>query len=511
MKKIHWWWLGLSFILTACLRMAVVNHGNFPFWFDPGRDAVVSREILEKHDLKIQGPTASGTQDTVYHGVLYFYLIGPLYTWFGGDPQQVISALAILSAVTVLAVYGLARDISGDKNVGILAAFLYAFSYDGMRGGTWLSNPMIASVSLPFFFWLLWRVMFLGKAKEWPWLTLAMAISTQSVIYFGYQWLLVGAVAWWRYSQVGKKFLTGWSAKKIWLGLVIYGLGISSMLLAQLKAWRDGIFTVAKLAEFASATSGEGINALTGTLILYANKTIQSLLPTFPVGAVLLLIVLLIFVWRQAQLVKVFWLVVFSSPLWLLAWHFRNMNQSMIGLEAMSCVVLAGWLKPVSQFKVGGKTLAGLLFLIFIFSQSQIMRTERLKRTSVYFVPQGAYFHDQLAAIDYSYQIAAGQPFSLSTLTNPYGYNTLWSYLYSWYGQQKYGYQPQWFGPDQTGIFGGDLLARTASPSAIHVSLYEPTEGIPDHLIQQFSLDQNREAGTVSATQKFGTLRVEVR
>ncbi len=506
-----WLPLVMVMILTMALRIYAVSNGNFPFWFDPGRDAIISREILEKRDLKIQGPNASGTHDTVYHGVLHYYLVGPLYTWFGGNPQLVAYALALISSLTILAVYGLTVDLTQDKRIGWWAAFLYAVSYDGVRAGTWISNPFIASITIPFFFWLLWRIMFAGRTKEWPWLTLTMALTTQSVIFFGLQWLVVAAVAWWQFSQLGQKFIVKWKWPNLLLGLMVYFLGISSMVLAQFKAWKDGIFTIAKLGEFAGTTSGEGLNAVLGTVILYVNKTIQSLLPTYPVASVLLVLLLIFLLKQQKKDIRVFLLAVFTSPLWLLSWHFRNMNHSLIGLEAIVTVVFAIGLNTIAKIKTGGKFLAWLLTLVFLTSQWQLLQIERIERATVYYLPQGAYFHDQLAAIDFTYQQAAGQPFSLSTITNPYGYNTLWSYLYNWYGQSKYGYLPQWYGPDQAGLFGGDLLARTASPSTIHVSIYEPPEGIPDYLVHQFTIDQNMAAGTVSATRNFGTLKVEVR
>jgi hypothetical protein len=264
------------------------------------------------------------------------------------------------------------------------------------------------------------------------------------------------------------------------------------------------------LGEFAGSTSGEGVSAITGTLILFINKIIQMLLPTYPVAAIILAGVLLMCVAKQNKNVKTFWLLVFTAPLWLLAWHFRNMNHSLLGLETMACVLLANWLITMAKTKISQAVAVGILILFFM-SQFSEYQLEKNRRSTVYYLPQGSFFHDQLAAIDYSYQIAAGQPFSISSITNPYGYNTLWSYLYNWYGQKKYGYQPLWFGPDQTGLFGGDLLTKTASPSAVHISIYEPAQGIPDYLIKQFSLDQNREAGTVSAAQNFGSILVETR
>src|SRR3989344_7337678 len=101
------------YVLSVVIRIWSVSGGHFQFWFDVGRDAIISREILENGDLKIQGPTASGTDDSVYHGVLYYYLIGPLFTLFQGDPQWVLYAVIVLSSTAIFPVYALAKSLGG--------------------------------------------------------------------------------------------------------------------------------------------------------------------------------------------------------------------------------------------------------------------------------------------------------------------------------------------------------------------------------------------------------------
>jgi hypothetical protein len=114
-----------------------------------------------------------------------------------------------------------------------------------------------------------------------------------------------------------------------------------------------------------------------------------------------------------------------------------------------------------------------------------------------------------LQLIDYVYQQAQGQPFSLSTLTTPYGFNTTWSYLFNWYGQGRYGYQPVWYGPDQAGIAAGNLLLSTDQPLPFHVAIYESPIGIDPWLRDTFATEQGK-ISSVSTQTTFGSLMVEM-
>ena len=105
-------YLLLLFLLTFLVRLFLIENNSFIFRWDQARDATLSRKIIEEHDLKIQGPSASGTQDQIYHGVLYYYLIAPLYTFSGGDPRLVIFVLSFLFSTSVIPVYFLTKSFS---------------------------------------------------------------------------------------------------------------------------------------------------------------------------------------------------------------------------------------------------------------------------------------------------------------------------------------------------------------------------------------------------------------
>lgn len=117
-------------------------------------------------------------------------------------------------------------------------------------------------------------------------------------------------------------------------------------------------------------------------------------------------------------------------------------------------------------------------------------------------------YADQKLLIDKTYQLAAGTPFSIATLTNPYGVNVTWAYLYDYLGNQNYGYEPTYFGFDQTGWVGADLLRRVEQPENKHFAIVEPDTGLNDVFIKKFMEEQQAFAGTPSASYKFGSLEL---
>ena len=67
--------LGLA-IFGLFLRVIFLKNGALIFGYDQARDAFSALEIAHGH-LKILGPSASAPG--LFHGVLYYYLLAPIY------------------------------------------------------------------------------------------------------------------------------------------------------------------------------------------------------------------------------------------------------------------------------------------------------------------------------------------------------------------------------------------------------------------------------------------------
>lgn len=96
-------------LVTMGVRLWFISDHYFNFFFDQSRDAIAATRIAHG-DLAIYGPSASGTQDTIYHGVIWYYFLAPFYA-FTADPQLAVSALAIFSSLYLVVIYHLTRKL----------------------------------------------------------------------------------------------------------------------------------------------------------------------------------------------------------------------------------------------------------------------------------------------------------------------------------------------------------------------------------------------------------------
>lgn len=86
----------IIFLLAFILRIYSISDNRVFFYFDQARDAVISTSIIDNKDFKLMGPSVSGTNDSLYHGVLYYYLIAPVYALSHGSPFFVSVYLSAL-------------------------------------------------------------------------------------------------------------------------------------------------------------------------------------------------------------------------------------------------------------------------------------------------------------------------------------------------------------------------------------------------------------------------------
>ncbi len=496
-------------VLAFAVRLAVISNNDVHFFYDQARDAAVSRSIFEKGDIKIQGPSASGSNDILYHGVFYYYLIGLLYTLFGGSPYWVAVALSFLNSLTVIPVFLLAQKITGRTLVGILASFMFAVFGQPVHAGVWISNPALVPIILSVFFYLYWRVVFEQAYNRIPLLFLFLGLANQAFLYTVYLWvaMFVGAVI---ILRRRKEFpVPSWP---VLLGVVFYVLTIATMILTEVRILRSGLFSGRDLQDF-SERSLFWADKLKVISRVYYELISLPLLPwdIYQIfAAALFLISLGAFLWYAAKQAKYFVAIIMLSPLVVELLQPRSESHSLLGVSLLVYIVVSFALVTIWQ-SVAGRIITVALLSVLLYINVQFLLLRKAEGVSIFVIQKEATLRDQLALIDYTYQQANKQPFTFSTYTNPYEINTTWAYLYSWYGKKTYGYVPEFYGANQDGRAGGDLLPQTEKYSDRHFSIYEPFEGLVGGLNNDFSRIQRLQVRPTTARKNFRKLLVEER
>lgn len=497
-------------ILGLFIRFYSISGHSINMWYDQTRDLQTVREMITNRDLKIQGPSASGTNDTIYHGVFYYYLIAPA-VWIGqGSPVVVSYYLATIGSTSILIAYALIRTVFRSRAAGLVTAFFFAIGLVPTHYSTWLSNPHILLPATGAFYYFLGKICY-DKAARWEYIGLGLTLGL--AIHGGiFQLYLLGPLA---LALLHKT----WHAKRgqtlpvIDLGIAIatFLLTISPIILTHLLLIKRGILTPETL-QMMSSTPLALTQVLGGTVELYA-KTMHTILTPGSAALVFILVATTALAsWSKLTAHQRTWsAIVITAPLWLLLVQFRTSSHMLIGIEYLVYGLVALTLTSWWRQHLLGKLLTMFIMLLIIIPNISMIANWKAHQHHYGVIQKGTSLKEQLAAIDATYLEAAGAPFSISTLTSPYNINITWGYLYDWYGKQKYGYLPTFVGSAQVGVIGASLLPHAEQARPVHFTFFEPDTALPAAIIENFTHAQDQLISTPSAEYSFGSLRVQRR
>lgn len=484
------------------LRLWYINDGNLLFVYDQARDAKVSRQILEQADFKIFGPTASGSKDQLYHGVLYYYLIGPLYTLFHGNPQLVASGVALLISSSILISYCFAFDYTKNQIIAYLIAGFSAVSVSSVTSSGWLSNPVFLLVTVPWFHYCLLKTIQQPTYKSYFMTVILAGLCTQFSLFSSYMWIIIAISLTY---HVSKQRLVLSIKHMGWLSLTAF-LTIGSMLIAELLQYQRGILT------FRSIGSGVGFqtdvvavfDTIKKILLIHLNESFLPSLPIISVVVGILGIGMAITVADRKR--RLFILLTALGPALFFSVQARGNYHLLLGYQPIFLTLILHGLQHMKKDWLSKYALP--LLVLMIGSQLILVYHSKASRNSAYVVQKDILLKDQLRLIDFTYHQAKGQPFSISTLTVPFMYNTTWDYLYSWYGIKEYGYLPSFKGRDQGAQFGIHLNP-TLDYSPLHYVIIEPTINLSMQKISELvPLDEIFPTASPSSSLYFGGIEL---
>jgi hypothetical protein len=116
----------------------------------------------------------------------------------------------------------------------------------------------------------------------------------------------------------------------------------------------------------------------------------------------------------------------------------------------------------------------------------------------------GAILSRQIAVMEYTYQKANSEPFSIDTVTNPLYINAVWAWNYDWYSQNK-SLKPTWLGGDQLSPY--NTLDKATGKEKYLFLIIDETFRIPD-LYTQKAIVSISEKGKLIEEKSFNGLRV---
>ena len=492
--------LFLIFVLALVIRF-LFFPANVYFGFDQARDAFESFSIYKNLDFKIIGPSTANP--TLFHGPLYWYLIGPFYLLGKGNPVFPAAFLLILNALGVFLIYLTGKTLFNER-VGLISAFLYAVSFEQTQYAMYFGNPAPAVLTIILFYLGLALFLFKGNWKGIALSLFALGLSIQFEFFLFY----LTAVFVFLMVVFGRKKINALGAKEIILSATALIISLSTFILAEIKF---GFRTTKSLLGVVGSIGGnynfqKAANVLVKRMVLEVNDnifsfgaTVEALVLTALLGFSLYLLVK-----RAKDYQKIgFVLTWFLASNLLFMFGIPSLYYSNIGVSAGLIILVAYYLSRVWDKK---RILGlGALFLVLVSNLVLIARQNPKGIINDIYVQEGMLLGRLKSAIDYIYRESEGKPIVVSASTMPLYINTTWAYLFNWYGKEKYGHLPYWAGKVADGYPGNLPAWKSQEKEYVSFSIIEPTRGVEQRFIDEF-LEEQKQYGEVLKQEVYGDL-----
>ncbi|QQS38654.1 hypothetical protein IPM62_04705 [Candidatus Woesebacteria bacterium] len=509
MKKTTLFLLSTIFIFAYVLRVWYLPQKSLTFGYDQARDALQAQNIITG-DFKIQGPPAS--TPGMHHGVFWFYYLVPPNLISGGNPVASAYWNAIFNSAVVFIVYIFAANITKNEKAGILAAFLYAISFEATQYSSWLSNPTIGIWTAPLCYLGLWLWITHNIKNKYylayPVMTaIGLGLSIQANIFLLYH--IVPLFIWLNFAR--KKI----SVKSMVYFLIPLTLTLSSFIVSEAKFGFKSFSGV--LSILTSQDSIIASKKLGDFIILFFNQlgnvyAYNSYPGNIGYGGVfiLMLIVISIYTWKKSKNTSISWEPFLA--IWLMA-HLTVVTVGgtatpflLVGIGPAVAIIMAVCL--YMWYSEGKKIFVCIIVAIVVFGNLNMIKKENPKGQTIFSIQKEMTLAKQISALDYMYAESEGKQFSVNSLTSPLWINIVWSYLFEWYGDAQYGYVPFWHGKGQE----GQLTALPSVDENVdkYFLIIEPMGGIPMRYLDETLAEENSKSRLVDE-KYWGELRVQER
>lgn len=484
--------------LAIAIRLAYFPE-NVYFAFDQARDAFAALEVT-KGDIKVIGPP-SAASDKLFPGPLVYYLLGPIYALFNKSPEAVSAFLRIYNALGTILVFAIGSTLFNRK-IALVAALFFAVSYEQSQYSLFISHQPMAV--LPVLLLYLGLALFLFK-KQKRGLAFA-AIGWGLSIQFHYVYILLAPILLTLAVIFKKRFLI-LKVKDVVLLWGVFLATLSTYILAEIKF--DFRFV---RGLFLQTTSFNQIPFHMDAVIFATKRFLHdTFLANYDLILVPSIFVLIAFFYlaRRGKTKAAFIALWFAGGIFPYGFSGSPSYYYSTAASVSLLLVTANFAAGVGKKKLifGFTIIAGILL-----NNIYLIRTMNPKGPNSDIVIQpGMLVSSQKKALDYIYSTASGQPFAVKGLTIPLNINTTWSYLFEWYGQQKYNYLPIWIGPTAAGFSGNLQVGNDRSKLPKNQFLIiEPTIGILPSTSKEFLKEEGYFTRVVEE-KSFGTITVQRR
>lgn len=475
----------IIFLLALAIRFLYFPD-NIYFGFDQARDAFATKEILSGN-FKVVGPPT--TFSGLNHGALYYYIYAPFYYLGGGDPAVVAAFLRVMNAFGVVLIFAIA-SILFNKKVGLISALLFTFSFEQTQFALYLNHPSLAVLSIMIMFLGLAIAIFRKESRGLIVAALGLGLSIQFEFILNYLIVPFALTIF-----LFKKDIP-FNKKDIILSIAIFLLSVLTYVIAEIKF---GFISFASLPLLLSGNEKSIANIFAGYffgLNQIFRFNLSNSLQNY-----------LIFIFLIFAFLKLFLSKTNKQTIFLGIWFFSlfviyivngggDTSSQVVQFHpnvgvSISLLIFISYLLYNLSLRSAFFTIIITGLIIFI-NLSMILKYNPAGSIAEINAQSGMILSDEKKVLDFIYTDVAEKPFAVKAITMPFFINTSWSYLFEWYGKNKYGYLPVWGGNNAAGYYGNLVVvdAQDRLPEDRYL-IIEPLRGIPAHLINDFLREES--------------------
>lgn len=488
-KRLVSLFLGVIFLIALGFRFYAFKESVY-FGFDQAKDAYESQDIYVNRNIKIMGLPATGNMG-IFHGPLHWYLTGPIYLLAGGDPIGVSAFFRVINAMGVFLVFAIGSGLF-NSGVGLMAALMFAMSYEETQYSMYVGNPSMAMIFIPLIF--LGASWIYKKSRYADWSLVMMfggaAAATQLNLMYAYSFAIVLSLLF-----ILRRNVTTLLKKSAWIkGFVTAGLLLASYFIAELKFDFRETKTVIRLLRDGFGVMSPGQSKY----LLYWDKYLSTFRDNV-FGLVQdqgLLVFLVVAVTTVIVIKSVKEVVYRIVLLWMLSWIFLMMLGGHTGYYTnaglgVGVIIAMAALVNITAYKNRAIVIAIILVLIGWGNMNKVAFQSPKSLIPEMITQNGMRLVDEYYIIDQMYSEANGRGFTVRLTGIPYRIQSVWAYILNHYAMKKYGYLPYWETGNAFG-FPGSLPVPVGGTTCLRFLVREPMRGLPGNIIEGDEKEENK-------------------
>lgn len=496
----------LCIALLAFVLRVINLQDNILFAYDQARDAQRVFNMVYKGDIKIVGPETD--IQGIFNGPLLYYFLAPIYFFSNFDPNVAAFFFVLVNVGTLFLVYWGAKLLFKKESIALLASLFWATSYEQIFFARFISNASPMSTMTTLFF--IGLALFFLKKKQFglPLSAVGISLAIHCNFYFIYLFLF--------YPLFFFIFKQKPTIRTVLISLGLLGILLSPWIITELRWGFIGSKSLMSyfMHQGTSAMTIDPISFLSSILNRYYHRIAQgiyfSIVPHKPIGFILLITTAFYLAFKKKSQSILFFLLWLLNTLPLFAFNSGVHNNEVINgsvIVPITILFAAGIMELWSEKLRIMKIVAISSALCVIFYGLSYATRHNFTTSGI---PLAAPITLKTAkqVIDYTYMKSGKNDFAVCSISEPLFINTLWSFLYSTYGKEKYGYLPYWTGQKQ--ILNESFIPYAQKKYKTKFIIRESLSGLPDFAPRSTYYIEDKQ-NTLVEEKTFNVLTVQKR